>query len=70
MTVIRQEVYNFIDVLPDNKLEALKPILALLVDDTTVIETSLTDEEKDLIRKGREEYKNNPTSFVLLGDVK
>lgn len=67
MTAIRQEVLNCIDELPDNKLEALRPILMLLVNETISIDTDLTDDEKQIIRKGREEYKNG--GFVSLNDI-
>ena len=64
MASIREEIYNFIDCLPDKKLEALKPILTLLVDDSIIIETDLTDDEKNIIREGRKKYMNDPASFV------
>lgn len=57
MSEIRKEVQDCIDSLPDSKLAALKPILTLLVSDTIIIETDLTDEEKAIIALGREEYK-------------
>ena len=69
MSAIRQEIYDYIDDLPDSRLEALKPLLTLLVNDSFVIETNLTEGEKDLIRKGRERYKNNPASFVPLNNA-
>ncbi len=57
MSEVRKEVLDCIERLPDAKLEALRPILRLLTDDEPVIETDLTDEEKAIIQKGREEYK-------------
>ncbi len=57
MSELRAEVLEYIDLLPDSKLEALRPILQLLTNDAPVIETNLTDEEKEIIRAGREEYK-------------
>lgn len=57
MSEVRQEVMDCIDQLPDSKLEALRPILRLLTSETIVVETDLTDEEKAIIRAGREEYK-------------
>ena len=57
MSAIRKEVMDYIADLPDNKLEALRPILTLLVEDTAIVETNLTEEEKAIIRQGREEYK-------------
>lgn len=67
MTAIRQEVLNCIDNIPDSKLEALKPILMVLVNDTISIETDLTDDEKNIIAKGREEYKQG--NFVNLNSI-
>ena len=56
MSELRKEIQEYIDVLPDNKLRALKPLLTLLVSDTAVVETDLSDEERAIIRRGREEY--------------
>ncbi len=57
MSELRAEVLEYIDLLPDSKLEALRPILRLLTNDTPIVETNLTDEEKEIIRAGRIEYK-------------
>jgi len=67
MTAIRQEILSYIEDIPDNKLEALKPILTLLLDDTIIIDTNLTDAEKDIIKNGREEYKKG--DFVSLDSI-
>lgn len=67
MSAIRQEVLNCIENIPDSKLEALKPILTILVNDTINIETDLTDDEKNIIAKGREEYKQG--SFINLNSI-
>jgi len=67
MTAIRQEILGYINEIPDNKLLALKPILAVLVDDSIVVETDLTDTEKQIILTGREEYKNG--GFIPLTDI-
>jgi len=56
MSPIRQEVQGYINLLPDIQLEALKPLLALLLTDTPIVEVDLTDEEKTIIREGRAEY--------------
>jgi hypothetical protein len=66
MSAIRQEVLDYIDNISDSKLEALKPILSILADDVVVLETDLTDEERAIIARGREEYAANPDSFVPL----
>ena len=68
MTSIRKEVLDYINDIPDVKLAALKPLLLLLSNDSDiVIETDLTDDEKAIIRKGREEYKKG--GFVSLDSV-
>ena len=67
MTAIRREILECINELPDSKLEALKPILTLLVDDTVRIETDLTEDEKQIIAQGREEYKKG--GFVPLDSI-
>ena len=56
MSPIRQEVQGYINLLPEFQLEALRPLLALLLADTPIVETDLTDEEKTIILQGREEY--------------
>jgi hypothetical protein len=67
MSAIRQEIQGYIDNIPDGKLEALKPLLSVLVNDTIVIETNLTDEEKKIIARGREEYTQG--GFVPLSAI-
>ena len=56
MSPIRQEIQGYIGLLPDYQLEALRPLLALLLTETPVVETDLTDEEKAIILEGRAEY--------------
>ena len=67
MSELRKEVQDCIDRLPDSKLEALRPLLRLLTDDEIAVETDLTDEEKEIIRAGREEYKSE--KFIPLNEV-
>jgi hypothetical protein len=67
MSEIRKEVLDCIDNLPDSRLEALRPILKLLVHDTVAVDTDLTDEEREIIRQGREEYKAG--GFVSLDSI-
>ena len=57
MSAIRKEIQDYIDIIPDITLEALKPILTVLANDTIALETDLTDEERKIIRASREEYK-------------
>jgi hypothetical protein len=66
---VRQEVIDYIQKLSDDKLEALKPILYLLADEPLNIETDLTDEERDIIKAGMDEYEKNPNSFVSLDTI-
>ena len=56
MSAIKKEIQDYINVLPDSALLALKPLFALLVAEESFIETNLTSEEKVIIRRGREEY--------------
>ena len=67
MSELRKEVQDCIDRLPDSKLEALRPLLRLLTDDEIAVETDLTDEEKEIIRAGRKEYRAG--KFIPLNEV-
>ena len=67
MSELRKEVLECIDQLPDSKLEALRPLLRLLTNEDYVIETDLTEEEKEIIRAGREEYRKG--GFVPLSEL-
>jgi hypothetical protein len=70
MNTVREEVLDYIDIIPDEKLEALRPLLHLLADEPLIIETDLTDEEKRLIAAGMEEYDRNPDSFTPLSELR
>ncbi len=48
-------------------MNEIKPILAILVDNNITVETDLTDEEKDIIKRGRKEYENG--NFVPLDSL-
>ncbi|MDR3293273.1 MAG: hypothetical protein LBT20_04120 [Clostridiales bacterium] len=61
---IRQEISNYLNDIPDNKLYALKPILEMLASETLLIETNLTLKEKSIIKEGREEYSKG--SYIPL----
>jgi hypothetical protein len=67
MSAIRKEIQDYIDSIPESKLEALKPLLSVLVNDTIILETDLTDEEKAIIAHGREEYRQG--GFVPLESI-
>ena len=55
MSKLRKKLRGYLDCVPESTLMALKPLLTLLADDAIVIETDLTDEEKEATRQGREE---------------
>ena len=63
---VRQEIHTFIDDITESKLIALKPLLCALADESVVIETKLTAEEKDIIAKCMSEYENKPGDFIPL----
>ena len=68
MSPIRQEMQSYINLLPDFQLEALRPLIAMLLAEIPVIETDLTDEEKEIIRQGRIEYARSggvPLSSII-----
>lgn len=67
MSELRKEVLECIDRIPDSKLEALRPILRLLTSDAPVVETDLTEEEKEIIRAGREAYRAG--EYIPLADI-
>jgi hypothetical protein len=66
IVAVRQELHSLIDALPERNLYALKPLLSILVHDRVIIETDLTAEEKEIIAKGREHYREHPEDFVSL----
>lgn len=67
MNAIRKEILEYIENISDSKLEALKPVLAVLADESVIIETDLTDEEKAIVKEGRENYKEG--KFVSLDSI-
>jgi hypothetical protein len=66
---VRQEIHTFIDDIAESKLIALKPLLCALADDSIVIETDLTQEEKEIVAKSMTEYEKNPNEFIPLGQM-
>jgi hypothetical protein len=71
-TAVRQELHSLINTLPERKLNALRPLFDVLVDDddAIVIETDLTDEEHALIEEGVKHYHEHPEDFVPLESIK
>ena len=67
MSELRKEIHEYIDYLSENELKAIKPILTLLTNEHLIIETDLTDEEREIITAGMEEYKKG--GFVPLESI-
>lgn len=67
MNAIRKEILEYIENISDSKLEALKPVLAILADESIIVDTDLTEEEKAMIAQGREDYKKG--DFISLDSV-
>jgi len=67
MSELRKEIHGYIDCLSENELEAIKPILTLLADEPLRIETDLTEEEREIIAAGMEEYKKG--GFIPLESI-
>jgi hypothetical protein len=70
MNAIRREVLDYIDIIPDIKLDALRPLLRVLVSEQPfIIETNLTPSEKESIAIGMAEYKSAPETFRPISEV-
>jgi len=65
---VRKKLHTFIDEIPDNCLLSVEPLLSYLAGEA-VIETNLTDEEKNWVREGRKQYKEHPEDFVPLESI-
>ena len=80
-TTLRQELHNFIDIMPERKLSALKPLISLLMEEEypigvedipeseIVIETDLTDEEHAILAQEAARYRAHPEEYVTLDSV-
>ena len=73
-TTIRRELKRYIDAIPESNLEIVRPMLSFLAgnkaNDPLVIETSLTADEKEVIKAGRKERKEHPENFTLWTEVR
>ena len=69
MSELRKELHRCLDTISDKGLVALKPLLTLLShdDDELVIETDLTDEEREIVARGWEEYSQG--GYIPLEDI-
>lgn len=68
MVAERKKLHILLDKIPDHCLFSIEPLLAYLADEP-IIETNLTDEEKQWIREGREHYRKHPEDFIPLDEV-
>ena len=80
-TALRQELHDFIDIMPERKLSALKPLISILMEEEypigiedipesdIAIESNLTDEERAIIARGVARYHERPEEFVTLDSV-
>ena len=71
-TLIRRELHDMFDAIPDQSLPAIKPLLAYLSADywKPILETDLSPEEVALIDAGRAEYAKDPASFIPLEELR
>ncbi|MDR1445176.1 MAG: hypothetical protein LBI94_09895 [Treponema sp.] len=67
--VLRKELHNYIDELPDCSLPALKPLLSFLVEPPYSIEPA-SPEERAMINERIEDYEKDPKSWMPLESIK
>ena len=65
MIAIRDELITYMHAIPENKLEAIRPLLVMLFNDSISLERvsfdELDEEEKAAVIKGRAEYERGET---------
>jgi hypothetical protein len=64
-TVLRKELQGYIAEMPEQNLNALKPLLLVLAQPSYTIEPASASERKR-VEKRVKEYRKNPSSFVPL----
>ena len=67
--VLRKRLHTFIEEMPDNCLSSLEPLLSYLAGEP-ILETDLTNEEKQWVLEGRKHYKEHPEDFIPLEDIR
>jgi hypothetical protein len=69
--VLRKELHNIIDNVPDRSLPAIKPLLMYLADDywKPVIEPA-SPQEIEMIEERMKDYETDPSTFVPLESIK
>ena len=64
ITALRQKMHNYIDTIPEYRLEILKPLLADYAEPEFLIETDLTEEERAVIAEGRKRIEEHPEELT------
>jgi hypothetical protein len=67
-SVLRKELNAYIEIIPEYRLEILKPLLADLAETEFIVESDLNDEEKTIIAEGSKRFKEHPEEFTRLED--
>ena len=67
--ILRKELHDFIETMPERNLYALKPLMSVLSDPPYSVETDLSAEEIAMIDEGMAEYRANPSSFIPLNNI-
>ena len=64
-TVLRKELHSMIDIMPDQSLPAIKPLLAFLTEDywKPIIEPA-TPEEIAMINERMKDFEKGSASFI------
>lgn len=64
-TAIRRQLQKYIAFMPYKNIKLLSPLIKALATDGTdfALETDLTQEEKQIIKAGKKEYKTHPEHF-------
>jgi hypothetical protein len=62
-TVVRQEIHNLIDDIPERNLFILRPLLDFLID-KDITDDNLSVEEEELLEQCRKDRKERPESLT------
>jgi len=62
MSALREEIIGYIKFIPEDKLEAIKPLLSILSNEPVMLEKltdeNMSDEEREAFRIGELAYRN------------
>ena len=80
-TSLRQELHNYIDLMSERKLSALKPLISILIEEDELIgsedipeseiliEKGFTDEERTIMAQEVAKYRARPEEYVTLDSM-